>query len=272
MTNILNNCNNLINNFHNCSDFGQDPKETCFSCLRNSFYGSGTDTYNCLKKLCYYTINYGPAYVNEIYSFLKKSEILESFKKDNINIYSLGSGFSPDYIAMEKYIKKNEVNFKLFSYFGFDIEPLWRDITQDAIPILADLTRVPINYNNVDIIFLNKLFSTLKNHNSERNFLNRFAIDLKTLPTEAYIIFNDINHYNMGRDDFDRFMQSNNFKLIEKYYFNIENAYSDNYTELDTKLNVCSIPDNLCDTTNNFSFDSKIEPNKTIFFLYQKGS
>jgi hypothetical protein len=76
----------------------------------------------------------------------------------------------------------------------------------------------------------------------------------------------------MGRDDFGRFMQSNNFKLIEKYYFNIENAYSDNYTELDTKLNVCSIPDNLCDTTNNFSFDSKIEPNKTIFFLYQKGS
>ena len=105
MQNILNRSNQLINILPNCTYFGITPKDNCFECLRNSFYSQQNDTYNCLKKLCYYTINYGPAYVNEIYSFLQQSKLLEKFNKNIINIYSLGSGFSPDFIAMEKYIK-----------------------------------------------------------------------------------------------------------------------------------------------------------------------
>ena len=253
---------------NNCNVYEQ--REGCFNCLRNSFYNSQYDTYECLKKLCYYTINYGPAYVNEIYTFLLESKLLEIFNKDIINIYSLGSGFSPDFIAMEKYIQNNSVNFSMFYYFGFDIEPLWREIMRDAVPILADLTAVPINYNNVDIIFINKLFSTLKNHNLHNDFFERLKKDLHTLPSGSYIVFNDINYQQMGRDEFDQFITSEGFDVIEKFFFNIENAYTGNYTPMPTNINVCEIPDNLTDELNQFDFNPKITPNKTIFFLYKK--
>ena len=231
--------------------------------FKRQLFSSNHDTYECLKKLCYYTINYGPAYVNEIYTFLSTSKLLESFDKDIINIYSLGSGFSPDFIAMEKYIQYNSVNFSMFYYFGFDIEPFWREITQDAVPILADLTAVPINYNNVDIIFINKLFSTLKNHNLHDNFLTRLREDLQTLPSSSYIVFNDINNYQMGRDEFDQFITPEGFNIVNKFFFDIENAYTDNYTPMPTNTNVCEIPDNLTDKLNQFDFSPKITPNKT---------
>lgn len=268
MKKLLNRSNELINNYENCDEF--EEKENCFSCLRNSFFAQENDTYNCLKKLCYYTINYGPAYVNEIYSFLQTSKLLETFDKETLNIYSLESGFSPDFIAIEKYIKTNEVKFDIFAYFGFDIEPSWREITQDATPVLADLTSVPINYNNVDIVFLNKLFSTLKNHNLQEIFLERFKIDLQTLPINSYVVFNDINHQDMGRGEFDNFMTQIGFQVIDRYFFNIDGAYTGNYTSMITNINVCDIPNNLYDRLNNHPFDPKLTPNKTIFFLYRK--
>ena len=123
---------------------------------------------------------------------------------------------------------------------------------------------------NVDIIYVNKLFSTLKNHNLEDDFFTRFKEDLETLPTDSYIVFNDINYQNMGRDKFNNFITKEGFSVIGKYFFNIDGAYTGNYTSIPTNINICNIPDDLSDVLNDHSFEPKTTPNKTVFFLYQK--
>ncbi len=82
MLEILNRCNYLYNNLKDCEDkaINTNKNDDCFKCMSNSFYYQNNDTYDCLKKLCAYTINYGPIYVSEIYHFLAKSKLLEKIK------------------------------------------------------------------------------------------------------------------------------------------------------------------------------------------------
>ncbi len=285
MIEILNRCNYLIGVLKDCDDI--QNKVNCPTCMSNSFYGKNNDTYNCLKKLCYYTINYGPIYVSEIYHFLVQSNFLKSFigEKRNyiknnqlykfnnstqnnmipiyLNIMSLGCGFGPDDIALDIY-RNNHLDFNIvFNYYGYDKEPLWNFVTQtNALPITYDLSN-GMNFQNIDIIFINKLFSTLKKHNLHTQFLTAFQQALQTLPSSSFVVFNDINHQDMGRDEFDKFAQKNSLQVISKYYFPVDNAYTRGYTKIDSTDNIYEIPIGLI-------HQPKKTVNKTIFFLYQK--
>ena len=100
MRDLLNHSNTLYLGTACCHD---NPGRicNCYDCIRLGFFG-GDETYSCIKRLCYYTMNYGSAYVSEIYHFLSASQILENnFNDSTISILSLGCGFGPDYIAME---------------------------------------------------------------------------------------------------------------------------------------------------------------------------
>lgn len=263
MTELLEKSNLLYSELENCADF--DEIGSCSQCLQDSFYNTNRDTYDCLKKLALYTLNYGPIYVSEVYHFLEQSQLLETYFNNYqgaINIYSLGSGFAPDEIAISKYNGDKQLGLH-FNYIGFDKEPLWNTITQTySNPITKNLLN-PFNLSGGNIVFINKLYSTLTNHGLHTQFLTTFENALNSLPINSFVVFNDINRYNMGRDEFDRFVQSYPLEVVGKYYFKVEGAYSGNYTPIESIHNICEIP-------NTLSHSPKLEVHKTIIFLYRK--
>lgn len=268
MIDILNRCDELINQLDDCQDI--EERQNCPTCMSTSFYNPNMDTYNCLKKLAYYTINYGPIYISEIYHFLNKSKLLETIIEENgdpetldLNIKSFGCGFAPDDIALNKYRKNNNLNNLNFNYFGSDIEPLWKYITNtNAVPIIHDVLD-GISFNNVNIVFLNKIFSTLKNHDLADDFLEKLEDAIINLPEGSYLVFNDINNNKMGRDDFHDFAINTELTLVKKYYFNVEGAYTGDFSAIDDINNICIIPETL-------THSPKEVVNKTVIFLYKK--
>jgi len=266
MTNILNRCAEIIQKTEEkCDNF--EEKESCLSCVQNSFRTLNNDDYDCLKKLAHYTIYYGPIYVSEIYHFLRESQIIESnfLELDKpINVISLGCGFAPDNIALHKHNKDKWLDLE-FNYKGYDIEPLWGKISSAVmqnVPEIKNIVEDEFDCSKVDIIFMNKVFSTLKNNGFHNDFLSNFKSQLVDFPTGSLIVYNDINHYNEGRDIFKKFMYQNSFRVVSKYFFN-NSAYNDNYTILKSSENVCEIPDGL-------PCESKMTPAQLVFIVYQK--
>lgn len=288
MVEILNRCDYLYNNYPDCIDknTNENKNGNCLLCTQNNFRSMNNDTYDCLKKLCTYTMFYGPLYVNEIYNFLVQSNFLKSYIEQQrniiksnpiygfnnltpndsipiyLNIMSLGCGFGPDDIALNKY-RDNHLDWNVnFNYFGYDKEPLWNFITQNnALPITRDLL-MGMNFENVEnvnILFINKLFSTLRNFNLGEDFLAILSGALENLSTGSFVIFNDINNRVEGRDVFDNFAIRNNLQVINKYY---TGNYTGNYTGLQMNYNVTNV-------INNPAIPPKFN-NQTVFFLYQK--
>lgn len=266
MTNILNRCAEIIQETEEKYD-NYAEKKMCLPCVKNSFRDSGNDTYSCLEKLAHYTIYYGPMYVSEIYHFLRESHIIENnfLKLDRpINIISLGCGFGPDNIALHKHKKDKWLDVE-FNYKGYDIEPLWGNISSAVMhnfPEIKNIVEDDIDCSEADIIFMNKVFSTLKKNDLHDSFLDNFQSQLDDYPIGSLIVYNDINHINEGRDIFKNFMQRNSFEIIGKYFFD-NSGYNDNYTVLESSENVCEIPHGL-------PCESKTIPAQLVFIVYQK--
>ena len=112
-------------------------------------------------------------------------------------------------------------------------------------------------------MFINKLFSTLKNKKSDKTFLNIFVnYMLHTLPYDSFIIFNDVNHRDLGRDQFDNKI-SPLMKRVSKFFYNINGAYTGNYEAIPNSSNVFIIPEGL-------SVTPKSDVTKAVFFQYKK--
>ena len=268
MINILNRCNilqeELRKNKAVCNIY--TDLDGCYDCLQQSFRNSNSDTYDCLTKLALYTINYGPIYVSEIYHFLEKSQLLQNNFKNldtEIKVMSLGCGMGVDFIALDKYIEDKELSI-YFYYRGYDKEPLWHNITNsDSFPVTRDILN-GFDCTDIDILFINKLFSTLKNNDLNTQFLDELKIALEDLPTGSFVVFNDVNHRDMGRDEFHRFALDNFLTCVEKYYFKVsEHTYNHGYTEISSSHNIFQIP-------NNLPYSPKPSATQTVFFLYQK--
>ena len=266
MTNVLNKCSEIIQENKDKYD-NYEEKKICLDCVKGNFRSYNRDTYDCVEKLAHYTIFYGPIYVSEIYHFLRESQILENnfleFDK-SINVMSLGCGFGPDKIALEKYRKDKWLDIE-FYYTGYDIEPLWLEISSPlmtGVPEIKNIIKDNFDCSETNIIFLNKVFSTLKNNDLHEDFLDNFKNQLDYLPIGSLIVYNDINHFNEGRDIFKRFALDNSFEIIGKYFFN-NSSYNDNYTIIESTQNICNIPDNL-------PCESKTDPAQLVFIVYKK--
>ncbi len=286
MIEILNRCDYLYKNLVDCIDknTNEHKEGSCLTCTQRNFRRLDHDSYDCLKKLCTYTMFYGPLYVSEIYHFLVQSNFLldlinekrnfikqDPFSSYNIftlnnlipvslNIMSLGCGFGPDDIALNKY-RNDYLDLNVnFNYYGFDKEPLWNYITQtNSIPLTCDILD-GMNFQNVNILFINKLLSTLKNLRLHNDFFDVFKDALENLPVGSFVIFNDVNHYNEGREDFETFAASNNLQIINRYYFD---GHSCDYNHIPIGI----IPNILATTP---SINPKMHANQTVIFLYQK--
>jgi hypothetical protein len=202
----------------------------CHNCLNEGYYGNNPDTYDCKKKNNTYVQIYGLSYINEIYSYLDKSQIIESFVPDNINILSLGCGFCPDYYAISRYVtdKGLAVNFQ---YYGLEKSLAW-DTTRPLQLInncrQADLLNpFSFNFHNIHIIMLNKVFSTLYRNGLANVFLSNLVNEINnSMQHDAILAFNDINTDDRGRDDFDKSIsQYFNPNNVKRYYTGGFNPY-----------------------------------------------
>ena len=261
MNNIIKKCNKIIEE-NNQAYSTYKTNNKCLNCVRDSYKPNGNDKYDCLIKLAHYTIYYGISYVSEIYYFLKKSQILEKIinNKKDIKVLSLGCGFMPDLIAMDKY--KNDMWIKdiEIDYQGYDIEALWEEIALcPQCLLIKDVVNDNFDCTDVDIIFVNKLFSTLKRNELHMYFLCNFKNQLEDLPIGSFIVYNDVNNENEGRDIFNKCISNKSYKLIQKFY---TQGYTQEYTKLDMEF--------ICDFQTDLYTKIKDYPNKTVFFLYQK--
>lgn len=165
--------------------------ENCQTCFNDGFYG-GEDNYACLKGCYYYAMHYGPAYISEVYYFLTATKLLEKVGKSYIKIASMGGGFGTDFWAVKQYINDNKLPLNGL-YRLWDKEKQWQNVidlySQKIKIITVDLSNQSVDFEDTDIVFINKLFSTLKNHNSSDEFLEKFSMSLRTLKKDLLLFF-----------------------------------------------------------------------------------
>ena len=274
MIDILKRCDYLYANLQDCEDKQNNPLKDgdCNICLKNNFSNIENDKYDCIKKLALYTLYFGRLYMEEIYYFITESKILELFlEKQNINILSLGAGFCPDNIALEKYISDNGLYLN-YNYFGFDSEKnwrivrndkdtsiaKWRVIEDDIYEILPKVRSVlyDMNLYHYDIIFINKLFSSLEEVKKDI-FLMKFTSAINNLPANSLIIFNDRSEFALI-DKFRKAIPKSLFDLIGKYY--IESSCCPRETDF------VEISFDYTALNNN----EKVNKNKTTFLVFKK--
>ena len=83
------------------------------------------------------------------------------------------------------------------------------------------------------------------------------------MPPYSFIVFNDINNRDRGRDTFDSEV-NHLLKPVGKYYFKVDDkTHNEGYTEIESIYNICTVPDDL-------SVSPKSTATKTVFFLYEK--
>jgi hypothetical protein len=244
---------------------GDEYPCNCYTCLNDGFYGHA-DEYDCEKKMTFYVLNYGKSYISEIYHYLTNSKILDNIT-GQFNVLSLGCGFCPDYYAISKYIADYGLNIQI-SYAGIDISTAWdktriqhrniRYIQQD----LTDLSH-PLSFQGYNIIMMNKVFSTLFVHDNHIPFLQNLTNAINaSMEKNAILIFNDVNHIHMGRDEFNKNIIPC-FKTARKYY--THNSRYSEYTWI-------KIPET--DIVYPFSNYGNIYPlnvlAQSVFFEYRK--
>ena len=259
MNNILKKCNKIIEENIQTYDTYKDNNK-CLACLQYNYNPSGNDKYDCLVKVAYYSIFYGRLYVSEIYYFLKKSQILEKImnNKKDIKVLSLGCGFMPDLIAIDKY--KNDMWLKdvEIGYQGYDIEALWKEIVLCPQCFeIKDVVNDSFDCTDVDIVFINKLFSSLNSDLEKTLFLENFISATNNLPANSLIIFNDRSEFALI-DKFRNAIPESLFDLIGKYY--IESSCCPRETDF-VEISFDYV------ATNNHEKETK---NKTTFLVFKK--
>ena len=216
----------------------------CSACLKNGFY-MHPDMYNCDKKMAFYVLNYGPAYSSEIYHYLDKSKVLETLQSSRqpIKILSLGCGFAPDLVALTQYSEDKGLGLE-YEYLGIDLSPHWaqsRFSTAFATFDLADVTK-NVNLHEFDLIFIVKLFSTLKSVKQAPPFLTLLNQAITNqMKTGSYLVFNEVNHFDKGRDQFDHSVRAH-FSQIRKYYYPLAQYHDQSWIQCDSRSNVINIP------------------------------
>lgn len=235
----------------------------CYKCLQDGFYQT-PESYNCAKKLNCYVLNYVPSFTSEIIHYLNNSKILETnFIDKTVNILSLGCGCATDLMALNFYINTKKLNIKI-KYHGIDKSDLWlRKTFENATFEQKDVLIDGLDLSDVDIVFINKLFSTLHTQNFHNEFIQILTNSIQNqLKTNSFLIFNDINSNKKGRDIFDKKI-SKLFNTKRRYFFTDCPYFESHWLPISDKKIFFNIPDNL-----SYRPSSKI--GKVIIFEYKK--
>lgn len=207
--------------------------KSCQACFDKEFRGQNTgNDYACTTGGYYYAVRYSNTYISEIYHLLEEIKIIEKIPF-LVNIASLGGGMGTDFLAIEKYIMDYQLNLPI-SCTIFDKAAMWENIIAlyDYNNIInfniCDLTRGPLPLSNYDLVFINKLISTLSANKSLDVFLQLLPSSISSIRNGSFLIFNDVNSCYKGRDRFLSFMsQRHEFKLLGKFYYDVRGAYKE---------------------------------------------
>lgn len=234
----------------------------CYNCLKGGFF-EGQDSYNCKKKLSYYVVNYGPSFASELYHYFDKSHILETLSARNsgIKILSLGCGFAPDLVAISKYLEMKTLSIN-YTYHGIDLSQNWDccRYTNKYATFSIDDVLSNITLENYDLIFVTKLFSTLKKNKQHLLFRKTLIDAISTqMLSESVLVFCDINSKWEGRDLFDNYVE-NEFNSVRRYCFTNPKYTPSNCTVIQNTDVVFKIPNGLkisplMSTTNVVCFE-----------------
>ncbi|MBF0407611.1 MAG: hypothetical protein HQM10_09675 [Candidatus Riflebacteria bacterium] len=265
MKEILKISGDIFENTSCCHEDREPLQCSCRECCQPTYYGQ-KESYSCIKKSCYYVMNYGPSYASEIFHFLNMNPFIKNLGKNQVNVLSLGCGFGSDLLAIEKYLVTNLIKGKV-DYHGIDIEKNWELLRPPKFSsnfctadVFHELPKIDLSKYNV--IFLNKFFSTLLNIGRHEEFLKLFSEKIKTAwGKNCFVVFNDVNHFKLGRDFFHNHMKTI-FQKSYQYYFKLKGAYNNNFEAIEEYKNVFEVPDLLPKS-------SLPTVTKTVFFLYE---
>ena len=253
-------------------DCAKTSTKQCQACFNSEFYSNNAqNAYGCYAGCLYYTMHYGLSYISEIYYLIESVSTYDINFFNGTNITSLGGGFGTDYLAIKKYAIDNRMPFNI-RYSVYDISPKWENIislynAENSVCFsTCDVSQQFIDLSLQQIVFINKLVSTLKASHCLMSFLNNLTRMLQTLPPGSILIFNDVNHCEKGRDDFLRHMANRHpeMQLLGKYFFPIADAYTGDYTPINNTNIVFDI------SYLNLSCKIMNTVRKTFFAIYRK--
>lgn len=248
-------CDNGICNIDNLCDCKCNSYSNCMDCLWKIFFESKhrMRRYQCLPITYSYVEHYTDAFASEIYRILLPFDEIWS-NIDNKNIVSIGCGPATELIAIEKIMRDKSIQ-SVCNYIGFDPNPIWnstwnillnifnshniRSLFQNSMlyqsnPVLQDTKLLILNYVVSDVY---------KHAKSPRidtvNFLqNDITSIIQQLSADSYILINDVNSKNMGREEIEEweYQITGISNTIEMGYFeNIKHPDEAKYRNISAK-------------------------------------
>lgn len=216
-------CTNLCNE-PCCLESTFCVNKECVDCLSSMFNNpeSAKQIYSCIPITFAYIFRYSNRYASEIYYIMNHFDLLSDFSSEQqINVLSIGCGPATEVIALECLSKEQGKNI---NYIGFDMNPVWH-ITQSIMKdVLKDFSSCTVDFYNMKltsncsllehthILILNYVVSDIYKHSDDPSvgvtaFLGEVQQMFECMPDNSYIIINDVNSCNMGRDELEAWSQ-----------------------------------------------------------------
>ncbi len=260
--------------------------QECHNCMNEIHYEK--KDYECKKGTFYYFFKYYNRYASEFYHLLKNcfNDIEEEVNNVN-NILSIGSGPFTEGLAIEKFFSEHNT-FNKLNINCVDKNKIWEDIqicmkkflskkgNKNCVFYYEDITEwkkiFKKQIEEVDLILINYVLSNNKEKDKDwkkltliLNFLKDFVVLKIANKQDFYILINEVNSKNTGRDQIIDFIDE-----IKDIYENIYTKKSflkpdkldDNIKEA---IDECNKANFIEDTVNEkyFEFISFNEDRKT---------
>lgn len=205
---------------------------SCTECLSNMFNdGNHRNRRYCCTPITYsYVIRYTNRYASEIYKGLKHISF-DLFS--HINIVSIGSGPSTELISLERYFRDYSIGLPTH-YTGYDTNNIWGNCQNEIARIVEKSNpcikvkhinerfmpqEVSTSTSGINILIMNYVISDILKHyggSVVNDFLNNTITPLlRQMPPNSYVLVNDVNSSNMGRDEIEAWVNSLNRVMPE---------------------------------------------------------
>lgn len=211
-------------------------QNTCVECMTMMFWNEDHKKrrYACIPITYTYALRFTNKNASEIYHILERCDEI----KEKRVFTSLGCGPSTELFGIGKFLQDNNESNDIY-YFGFDDNKIWSQIQEDLKNKVFFNTNVRTAFTNTnllerkdvlektDVLILNYVVSDIYKHTGRKSvvdFLNNYLTEvLENLPYGSYIIINDTNSYNMGRDEIENWVdyqqEQMNIDFLEKGCF-----------------------------------------------------
>ena len=241
------NTNQVCNTDGRCTRNCKNDK-FCLQCLSKIFEDENSRfrRYKCENITYSYVLRYLNRYASEIFLLLKSNLLFN--KQTPLDIVSIGCGPATELFGFERSIH-SIIPTRPFRFFGYEPNKLWNNCQSFVSHIFNSIPNCSVSFinnyfdennplvTNLDFLVLNYLLSDIHKHSpgekSERDnavilYLNNTILPIfKKMKKGSYILINDTNSHNMGRNAIEKWANSINSLCLRvvKGYFDYPNRY-----------------------------------------------